>query len=758
MRIVIVGAGPAGLTLALTLARRRPGWPIQVFERAPAGQTWGFGVVFAEAGLNRLAEALPGEVAALRARSVSWAAIDIQRPGTCHRFHGPPYRALPRLGLLQVLEQAARTAGVTVTHGAEIRGPDDPRLAGADLLVAADGIASPLRQAHAEALGSRVEAGANRFLWAASGNPGDAFRFLVADTAHGPVWAHAYPYSAKRATFIVECAEATWRALGLAPGQPGAGPAAGPAADLGLIRRLFPQALGAAPLEADPGGWRRFPVVTNARWSAGRLVLLGDALHSLHFSIGSGSRLAMEDALALAEALDAAPTDPAAACQAFEAARRPASESLARAARASMRWFESLPQAHAALDGPTFAAALLTRSRRVTVADLAATDPGLATTLRAHVATRAGAAPDTPPLFTPLRLRGLTLANRVAVSPMCQYRAEDGVVGDWHLVHLGARAVGGAGLIVTEATAISPEGRITPGCAGLYTDAQAAAWRRIVEFIKAESGAAVCLQLGHAGRKAACQVPWIDGGRPLRADEGAWPLLAPSALPWDAASQTPRAMDAADMDRLTEAFVAATRRAAQVGFDMVELHLAHGYLLSSFLSPLTNRRDDDHGGEIEHRLRFPLAVVRAVRAAWPAERPLAARLSATDWAPGGLTPKDAAAIARALKSAGVDLLDVSAGGVVADQRPERGRLIQAPLAAALRLESGLPTMAVGGITSLADAESLLVAGRADVVALARMHLLDPGWTLSAAHALGWPVAVPDPYRAVAPGGHFRPRR
>jgi anthraniloyl-CoA monooxygenase len=477
------------------------------------------------------------------------------------------------------------------------------------------------------------------------------------------------------------------------------------------------------------------------------VVLIGDAVHTAHFSIGSGTKLAMEDAIALAEAIEKSDSV-AHALKAYEQARRPVVESTQRAAQTSLRWFEETERYFQHLDPLDFSFSLLTRSLRITHENLKARDPKLIDAIDHKVAARAGAdaTPPPPPMFSPFKLRGLTLENRVVVSPMCQYSSVDGMPDDWHLVHLGSRAIGGAALVITEMTDVSADGRITPGCSGMWKPEQASAWRRIVDFVHQHSPAKIGMQLAHAGRKGAITRPW-EGDHPL--PQGAWPLIAPSAIPFSPGYQTPRAMNRADMDRVRDDFVRAARLANDAGFDMLELHAAHGYLLSTFLSPLSNQRTDEYGGDALGRLRFPLEVFDAVRAVWPGDKPISVRISASDWTPGGNGDAEAVEIARAFAKHGCDLIDVSSGGVVAEQIPEYGRLYQTPFAERIRLEAGIPTMTVGLITSYADANSIIAAGRADLCAIARMHLYDPYWTRHAAYEQGYTLEWPPQYELAA---------
>ena len=524
------------------------------------------------------------------------------------------------------------------------------------------------------------------------------------------------------------------------------------------MRALFAEELqGHSPI-SNCLIWRAFPTVRNQRWHHGSLVLAGDAAHTAHFSVGSGTKLAMEDAIALVAALRERGDVPQ-ALEAYEAARRPAVESLQRAAQASLQWFEDTER-YMDLEPIQFAFTLLTRSLRVTHENLRVRDPAFVARVDEWFARRAFAAVDSapppapipPPMFTPFRLRGLLLSNRVVVSPTSQYSAAQGVPNDWHLVHVGARAVGGAGLVFVEMTDVSAEARISPGCPGLWNETQRDAWKRIVDFVHGETEAKIAIQLGHAGRKGSTRRMWEGDVEPL--DAGNWPLVSASAIPYFPHSQVPREMSRAEMETVKQEHVRAARLANEAGFDLIEIHMAHGYLLASFLSPLTNRRRDEYGGPLENRMRYPLEVFDAVRALWPKEKPMSVRISAVDWFPGGHGPEDAVEVARLLKAHGCDAVDVSAGQTVPDQRPVYGRLFQTPFADRIRHEVGIATMAVGNISSYADVNTILAAGRADLCLLARAHMWDPYWTRHAAYELGWPLAWPPQYQSLQ---RYRPR-
>ncbi|MEV5017962.1 bifunctional salicylyl-CoA 5-hydroxylase/oxidoreductase [Streptomyces sp. NPDC053780] len=733
-RIAVVGGGPGGLYTAALLKRLAPDREITVYERNAPDDTFGFGVVLSDETLGGIEHADADVYAALKADFVRWDDIDIVHRGHRHTSGGHRFAALGRRRLLEILHDRCRALGVDLRFRAEA--PDSVTLARSyDLVVAADGVHSATREALREVFRPRVTGHRCRYVWLAADFAFDAFRFETAETEHGVMQLHGYPYAADASTVIVEMREEVWRAAGF--------DGLDEAESTARCAKIFAEALGGKPLRSNNSAWTTFRTVVNERWSHGNTVLLGDAAHTAHFSIGSGTKLAVEDALALAACLQEQPSL-ADALAAYEEERRPVVASTQRAAKASLEWFEDLARY---VDQPPrqFAFNLLTRSRRVTHDNLRLRDPGFTGAVERDF----GCPPGTPPMFTPFRLRDLTLRNRVVVSPMDMYSAVEGVPGDFHLVHLGARALGGAGLVMTEMVCVSAEGRITPGCAGLYTGRQGEAWRRITDFVHASApGTAIGVQLGHSGRKGSTRLMWEGMDEPL--PEGNWPLVAPSPLPYRPGGQTPRELSRAQLTDIREQFTSAATRAARAGFDLLELHCAHGYLLSGFLSPLTNRRTDAYGGSLHKRLRFPLEVFDAVREVWPGERPMTVRVSATDWAEGGTGAEEAVAIARAFAAHGVDAVDVSTGQVVSDERPEFGRSYQTPYADRIRHEAGVPVIAVGAISSWDDVNSLILAGRTDLCALARPHLYDPHWTLHAAAEQGYegPGAVwPAPYRA-----------
>ncbi|MEV6395058.1 bifunctional salicylyl-CoA 5-hydroxylase/oxidoreductase [Streptomyces sp. NPDC051907] len=747
LRVAVIGGGPGGLYAAALLKRLDPARDITVWERNAPDDTFGFGVVLSDETLGGIEHADPVVYRALQEEFVRWDDIDIVHRGRTLTSGGHGFAALGRRRLLEILHERCESLGVRL----RFRTPAPPAAelaASYDLVIAADGVHSLTREAHADVFAPHVTAHRCRYIWLAADFALDAFRFEIAETEHGVMQLHGYPYArpssdgagagthAGASTVIVEMREEVWRAAGL--------DACDEQQSADQCAKIFADALGGRPLRGNNSSWIAFQTVVNERWSHGRIVLLGDAAHTAHFSIGSGTKLAVEDALALAACIEEQP-GLAEALAAYESERRPVVASTQRAAAASLRWFEDMASY---LDQPArqFAFNLLTRSRRVTHDNLRLRDRAFTDSVERDF----GCPPGTPPMFTPLTLRGLTLRNRVVVSAMDMYSAADGLPGDFHLVHLGARALGGAGLVMTEMVCVSPEGRITPGCTGLYTPEQAAAWRRVTDFVHHHSpGAAIGVQLGHSGRKGSTKLMWEGIDEPL--ERGNWPLSAASPIPYRAGvNQVPHALDRDGLTAVRDQFAAAARRAGQSGFDLLELHCAHGYLLSGFLSPLANRRTDAYGGTLDNRLRFPLEVFDAVREAWPDDRPTTVRVSATDWVPGGTTAEDAVEIARAFAAHGVDAIDVSTGQVVPEEKPEFGRSYQTPYADRIRNALDIPVIAVGAISSWDDVNSILLAGRADLCALARPHLYDPHWTLHAAadqEYAGEAARWPDQYRA-----------
>ena len=748
LNIACVGGGPGGLYFALLMKRANPQHTVTVFERNRADDTFGFGVVFSDATMAGIADADSEAYAAISKHLVHWDDIAVHYAGEIITSTGHGFSGMSRHTLLRVLQDQARDAGVELVFKREIS--DLAELRSADLIVGADGVNSSVRRLLGDQVRVDADVRPNRFVWLGTSKPFPEFTFYFKVTEHGLWRVHAYQYGIDSSTFIVECREDTWRAAGLET--------ADERTTAAFLEDLFADELGGHRLIANKSVWRQFPTIRVQPWSVANVVLIGDAAHTAHFSVGSGTRMAMEDAVRLRDALVAAPV--ADGLAAFERARRPQVESLQRAAQASLQWFEETER-YVRLHPLQFAFTLLTRSLRITHEDLRGRDPVFLERVDRWVAdqatqqvsgisprvpgTRAGGA--APPIFTPFRLREVVIPNRIVVSPMCQYVADDGTVGDWHLVHLGSRAVGGAGLIMAEMTDVSREGRISVGCAGLYKPEHRDAWKRVVEFVHRESPAKIGIQLGHAGRKGATKKLWEGDSEPI--ESGEWPLVSASPIPYFVGrSQTPREMSREDMDQVRDEFVYASTLARDAGFDLLEVHMAHGYLLASFVSPLTNRRTDEYGGALGNRMRFPLEVFDACREVWPPERPMSVRISAVDWLPGGLQPEDAVEVARLLRAHGCDIVDVSAGQTVPEQRPAYGRLFQTAFADRIRHDVKIATMAVGNISSYMDANTIIAAGRADLCLLARAHLFDPYWARHAAYMLGHVLPWPEPYRSV----------
>ncbi|MGM0535070.1 MAG: bifunctional salicylyl-CoA 5-hydroxylase/oxidoreductase [Pseudomonadota bacterium] len=747
MRIACLGGGPAGLYFAISMKRHDPSHEIVVIERNQPDDTFGWGVVLSDETLDNLAANDAPSAERIREHFAYWDDIAVIHEGVKTVSTGHGFCGIGRHRLLLLLQERARELGVELRFGCEL---DEQQIESLrheyDMVLAADGLNSRTRMRHAEHFRPDIDVRACKFVWLGTHQTfNDAFTFIFEKTEHGWVWAHAYQFNDDTATFIVECSEATWQAFGFGEMNQ--------QESIAVCERIFARHLGGHSLMSNAhhirgSAWINFPRVLCERWSFDNVVLMGDAAATAHFSIGSGTKLALESAIALADYLHSAPDMPA-AFDRYEQERRTEVLRLQSAARNSTEWFEQVER-YLDLDPVQFNYSLLTRSQRISHENLRLRDPEWLASAEGWFQARAGNPGSTrPPMFAPFRLRDMTLDNRVVVSPMAQYKAVDGCPTDWHFTHYAERAKGGAGLVYTEMSCVTPEGRITPGCPGFYTEAHETAWKRLCDFVHAETPAKLCAQIGHSGPKGSTQLGWEEMDAPL--PEGNWPILAASAVPWSERNQVPRAMDRADMDVVRDAFVDAARMADRAGFDMLEVHAAHGYLLSSFITPLTNRRDDEYGGSLDNRLRYPLEVICAVREAWPADKPLSVRISANDWVgEEGITPDDAVEVARRLKAAEVDIVDVSAGQTSTRARPVYGRMFQTPFSDRIRNETGMATMAVGNIYQADHVNSILMAGRADLACLARPHLADPYWTLHVAAALGdREAAWPAPYRAGA---------
>jgi anthraniloyl-CoA monooxygenase len=744
MKIACVGAGPAGLYFAISMKLRDASHDIEVFERNAPGVTFGWGVVFSDLTVDNITRNDPVSAKTITQEFAHWDDIDVHFRGETIISGGHGFIGIGRKRLLEILQERAGKLGVVLHFDAECD-PADPKWRDYDLVIASDGINSRFRDAQPEAFGVDVDVRTNKFVWLGTSKVFDAFTFAFEETEHGWIWAHAYRFAPDCSTFIVDCSEKTWRNFGF--------DRMSQHESIAMCEKLFTKYLDGHSLQSNAthligsAAWLNFHRIKCERWASGNFILLGDAAHTAHFSIGSGTKLALEDAIKLADVLNRKSLTLEAALDEYQAERSLEVLKLQNSARNSTEWFETLER-YTHFEPLQFAYSLLTRSQRISHENLRLRDREWLETVERWFwkrATNGRSNKTAPPMFAPFRLREMEVENRITVSPMAMYSAVDGVPNDFHLVHLGERALGGAGLVFTEMTCVSPEGRISPGCTGMWNADHVAAWKRIVDFVHAQSKAKICLQLGHSGGKGSTRVGWEGNDIPL--DEGNWPVMAASDVPWSPINQVPRPMTRADMEAVRDQFVAAVRMGLECGFDMIELHAAHGYLLSSFITPLQNKRTDEYGGSLENRLRYPLEVFAAMRAAWPSDRPMSVRISATDWTgEDGITPEDAVRIGEAFAQEGADLIDVSAGQTWAGQQPVYGRMFQTPFSDHIRNEGRLATMAVGNIYEPDHVNSILAAGRADLVALARPHLIDPFWTLRAAAQLDYrDVAVPPQY-------------
>jgi anthraniloyl-CoA monooxygenase len=751
MKIVCIGGGPSGLYFGLLMKLQDPAHQVVVVERNRPYDTFGWGVVFSDQTLGNLQAADPVSAAQILDAFNHWDDIEVNIRGHKVRSGGHGFCGIGRKRLLNILQQRCEQVGVELVFEADVQ--DDTAYADADLVIASDGLNSRFRTKYAATYQPDVDTRLCRFVWLGTRKLFEAFTFAFEETPWGWFQAHAYRFDDTTSTFIVETPESVWRAAGLEK--------MAKEDAIAFCERLFAKHLDGHALMSNASHlrgsaqWIKFPRVVCQRWvhHNGRapVVLMGDAAHTAHFSIGSGTKLALEDAIELARSIGKMPGDLAGALKHYEDVRSIEVLRIQNAARNSTEWFEHVDR-YVNLPPEQFAYSLLTRSQRISHENLRLRDKQYVEHYEDWIAERAGAARGAsgaaiPPMFTPFTARGVTLKNRIVVSPMAQYSCVDGVPADYHLVHLGARAMGGAGMVMAEMTCPSPDARITPGCPGLWNAAQRDGWKRIVDFVHANTDAKIAIQLGHAGAKGSTRVAWEGIDQPL--DEGNWPLISASPQQYlDGVSDWSRAMTRDDMDRVRDDFVRAAQWAAEAGFDWLELHCAHGYLLSSFISPLTNQRTDDHGGSLANRLRFPLEVFSAVRAAWPESLPMSVRISAHDWVEGGITPDDAVEIARAFKAAGADLIDCSSGQVSKKEQPVFGRMFQTPFADRVRNEAGIPTIAVGAISEADHVNSIIAAGRADLCAVARPHLANPAWTLLESAKIGYPdVSWPKQYRA-----------
>lgn len=745
MKVMCLGGGPAGLYFAISLKLRQPDAEITVLERNRPDDTFGWGVVLSDETLENLAANDPASAAEIQSHFAYWDDIALHHKGERLVSSGHGFCGIGRKQLLLILQARARALGVDLQFEAEVGSVSD-YMDGYDIVVASDGLNSRTRTEFADAFEPDVDLRTCHFVWLGTHQKfNDAFTFIFEKTEHGWIWVHAYQFDDNTATFIVECGPETFEKFGFADMSQ--------QESIAVCEEIFKDYLGGHSLMTNANhirgsAWIRFPRVLCRKWSHKNVVLMGDAAATAHFSIGSGSKLAMESAIALAD-LVTEETSLDRAFERYEDERRLEVLRLQSAARNSLEWFEEVER-YLDLDPVQLNYSLLTRSQRISHENLRERDPDWLASAEKWFQDQAGAAADAPvraPMFAPYRLRDMDLKNRIVVSPMAQYKAVDGCPTDWHLIHYGERAKGGAGLVYTEMTCVSATGRITPGCPGLYAPEHEAAWRRLTQFVHAETDARICCQIGHSGRKGSTRIGWEGMDKPL--SDGNWELLSASAIPWSDENAVPREITRAEMDEIRHQFVDAACMAERAGFDMIELHAAHGYLLSSFISPVSNARTDEYGGSLENRMRYPLEVFSAMRAAWPEAKPMSVRISANDWVGDhGVTPDEAVDIARMFHAAGADIIDVSAGQTSVEAKPVYGRMFQTPFSDRIRNDAGIATMAVGNIYEADHANSILLAGRADLVAVGRPHLSDPYWSLHEGARIGdrhaqWPL----PYEA-----------
>ena len=745
MRIACLGGGPSGLYFAISMKLRDPGTEVVVIERNRFNDTFGWGVVLSDETLQNLAANDPKSAKAIGDNFAYWDDIALHYRGETHVSSGHGFCGIGRKKLLLLLQDRARELGVELRFETEVQSAEEYRK-DFDVVVASDGLNSRTRALYADSFKPEIDERLCQFVWLGTHQKfSDAFTFIFEETEHGWVWVHAYQFDDDTATFIVECAQDTFDKFGFAEMTQ--------QESIAVCEEIFRDHLDGHSLMTNANhirgsAWIRFPRVLCEKWHHENVVLLGDASATAHFSIGSGTKLALESAIALAELIHTEDRLEDAFTR-YQQERRLEVLRLQSAARNSLEWFEQVER-YLGLDPVQLNYSMLTRSQRISHENLRLRDPKWLESAERWFMDQAGMAKDAPvrtPMFVPFRLREMALKNRIVVSPMAQYMAKDGCPNDWHLAHYGERAKGGAGLVYTEMTCVSPEGRITPGCPGLYAPEHEAAWRRLTDFVHGFTDAKVCCQIGHSGRKGSTNVGWEGMDRPLAT--GNWEIVSASAIPWSDANATPREITRAEMDQVRDQFVASAEMAARAGFDMIELHAAHGYLISSFISPVSNARSDAYGGSLENRMRYPLEVFRAMRAAWPGDKPMSVRISANDWVgEAGVTPEEAVQIARMFREAGADLIDVSAGQTTPEAKPIYGRMFQTPFSDRIRNDAGIPTMAVGNIYEADHANSILMAGRADLVAVGRPHLADPYWTLHEGAKIGdrqaaWPL----PYEA-----------
>ena len=733
MKIAVIGGGPGGLYFSILTKKAMPNCQIDVYERNKPDDSFGFGVVFSDETLGEFLKRDMQSYELIRSKFAYWDDIIVARDGQQVSISGNGFCGCSRKTLLQLLQQRCREEGVNLHFEQNIE--DLSQYKDADIIIASDGIGSNIRTQYQKEFGTKIELKKNRFVWLGSTKPLDAFTYFFRSTPHGTIVAHTYQYEEGMSTWIFECSDDTWQKFNFE--------ITNEEDTIAKISEIFKEELDGHPLITNKSHWRQFPHVTNENWYHNNIVLLGDAKATAHYSIGSGTKLAMDCAIGLSDAVIANPNNVQAAFQQYEKTRRNPVETIQYAAVVSLDWFENMDRNN---QHPfyQFAFGCMTRSKKVTFENLRLRDSSFTDKVLEEFNNNCNVNnKNQSAAFSSFKLRDLELQNRIVMAPMGQYSAENGLVNDWHFQHYTSRAIGGIGLILTEMTAISETGRITLGCAGIYNKNQIVAWKRITDFMHKNTQTKIGIQLGHSGRKGCSKIPWED------AFSGEiWELLSASAIPFNENSVVPKEMTLADMDLITLQFAKAAKNANEAGFDLIELQAHHGFLLASFLSPLTNIRTDEFGGNIENRLKFPLRVFKEMRAIFPKEKPMSVRISATDWAANGISKEDVIAIATAFKNAGADIINVSTGNTVAHQKPITGRMWQTPFSDLVRNTVHIPTITTGYIQDIDQINTIILNGRADLVALGRPLLLDSNFVRNAqAYEQFAPTDIPNQYKS-----------
>lgn len=715
MKITVIGGGPGGLYFSILTKKAMPHCEINVYERNKPDDSFGFGVVFSDETLGEFLTRDTQSYELIRSKFAYWDDIVVARDGERVSVAGNGFCGCSRKTLLQLLHQRCNEEGVNLHFEANVA--DSSQFKDSDVIVACDGIGSSVRTVFEEEFETKVELKKNKFVWMGSTKPLDAFTYFFRSTPKGAFVAHTYQYEEGMSTWIFECSPQTWENFGFDTYDE--------EDTTQKLKEIFKEELDGHGLITNKSQWRQFPHVTNGKWHKDNIVLLGDAKATAHYSIGSGTKLAMECAIALSDAIVANPKNIAVAFENYEKARRNRVEMIQYAANVSLDWFENMDR-HMQHPFYQLSFGCMTRSKKVTFENLNIRDTSYPAKVLKEFNELNAEKENTPAAFTHFKLRDLVLSNRIVMSAMGQYSAENGLVNDWHLMHYGNRAIGGVGLIIAEMTAVSETGRITLGCTGIYNDNQTVAWQKITQFIHTHSNAKIGIQLGHSGRKGATKKPWETEDL-----QDKWDLLSASPIAFNETAPVPKEMTLEDMNTITNQFVQATKNADMAGFDLIELQAHHGFLLASFLSPLTNMRKDEFGGSIENRLKFPMRVFKAMRNVFPKEKPMSVRISATDWAENGITEEDVFVIATAFKEAGANIINVSTGNTVAHQKPQTGRMWQTPFSDAVRNTVHVPTITAGYIQDIDQINTIILNGRADLVALGRPLLLDPNFVRNA---------------------------